>query len=97
MPRGRKTSLVIQLTPEERSILESWQQSPSLRAGLVRRGHIILMLADGYTISQISRTVGIRRRFIYKWAYRFLEERLPGLTDRPGRGNSSEAPDISTG
>jgi hypothetical protein len=90
MPRGRKTSLVIHLTPEERSALESWQRSPSIRAGLVRRGRIILMLADGYSISQVSRTVGIRRRFIYKWAYRFLEERLPGLADRTGRGYISE-------
>ena len=89
MPRGRKTSLVIQLTPEDRSTLESWQRSTSIRAGLVRRGRIILMLADGASISEISRTVGIRRRFIYKWAYRFLEEGLPGLTDRPGRGHSS--------
>jgi hypothetical protein len=93
MPRGRKTSLSIQFTPEERIILESWQRSPSIRAGLVRRGCIILILADGYSISQISRTVGIRRRFIYQWAYRFLEERLPGLADRPGRGHSSEAPE----
>ena len=52
-----------------------------------------MMLADGHSVSQISRTVGIRRRFIYKWAYRFLEERLPGLADRPGRGYSSKAPE----
>ena len=97
MPRGRRTSLVIQLTPEERSVLVSWQRSPSIRAGLVRRGRIILMLADGFSISQISRAVGIRRRFIYKWAYRFLEEGLPGLADRSGRGHSSQDPTTPAG
>ncbi len=96
MPLGRKTSLAIQLTPEERIVLESWQRSPSIHAGLVRRGRIILMLADGYSISQISRTVGIRRRFIYQWAYRFLVERLPGLADRPGQGHSPEASETPT-
>jgi hypothetical protein len=96
MPRGRRTSLVIQITPEERGLLESWQRSTSIRAGLVRRGRIILMLADGFSISEISRTVGIRRRFIYKWAYLFLEERVPGLTDRPGRRQSSQNPETPT-
>ena len=89
MPRGRKTSLLIQLTPEEKSVLESWQRSTSIRAGLARRGRIILMLADGDSISHISRTVGIRRRFIYKWVQRFLEHRLSGLIDKPGRGRGA--------
>jgi hypothetical protein len=86
MVRGRKTSLVIYLTPEEREILESWQYCKDIRPGLNRRGQIILMLADGASITDISRRVGIRRRFIYKWAQRFRDEGIPGLTDRPGRG-----------
>lgn len=96
MPRGRKTSLVIQLSDEERSVLESWLRSTSMRAGLVRRGRIILMLANGASISEISRAVGIRRRFIYKWVYRFIDERLSGLMDRPGRGSASESADRLT-
>ena len=88
MPRGRKTSLIIQLTPEVRTILETWQQSTSIRAGLARRGRIILMLAEGASVSHVARAVGIRRRFVYKWAGRFLQEGIPGLADRPGRGQS---------
>ncbi|MDA1218232.1 MAG: helix-turn-helix domain-containing protein [Chloroflexi bacterium] len=89
MSRGRKTNLSIQLTPAERTVLESWQRSTSIRAGLVRRGHIILMLADGESISHIARTVSIRRRFIYKWVERFSEQRLAGLVDKPGRGKAA--------
>jgi Helix-turn-helix domain len=98
MVRGRKTNLVIYLTPEERRDLEAWQRSDDVRAGLSRRGQIILMLTEGASITQISRTVGICRRFIYKWAQRFRDEGITGLTDRPGRGrvahdhNSSASP-----
>ena len=91
MSRGRKTNLSVRLTPDERDVLESWQRSTSIRAGLTRRGRIILMLANGESISHISRTVGIRRRFVYKWAARFLDENIAGLTDKPGRGRNSAA------
>jgi hypothetical protein len=88
MVRGRKTSLAIQLTPEERSVLESWQESTGIPEGMARRGRIILMLEEGTSISQISRTIGIRRRFIYKWVYRFLDQRICGLTAKPGRNQT---------
>ncbi len=89
MVRGRKTNLVVCLTPEERDILESWRRSTTIRAGLARRGRIILLLADGASISHISRTVGIRRRFIYKWVARFQNQGVTGLTDKPGRGRAN--------
>ncbi len=83
---ARKTNLILLLSPEERQILESWQRSTTIRAGLAKRGRIILSLSEGVSISEISRRVGIRRRFIYKWAKRFQEKRLSGLSDKPGRG-----------
>ena len=72
MPRGRKTSLMIHLTAEERQTLLAWQRSTTIRAGRARRGRIILLLADRMSITHIADTVGISRRFIYKWAKRFL-------------------------
>jgi hypothetical protein len=86
MARGRKTSVVIDITPEQRHILTGWQRSTPVRAGLAKRGRIILMLADGASISHISRTVDIRRRFIYKWAERFRQHGIKGLYDQAGRG-----------
>ena len=91
MARGRKTSLTIHLTAEERHALMSWQRSTTIPAGRARRGRIILQLADGVPISHIATTVGISRRFVYKWAKRFLQHGVEGLTDKPGRGYRSVA------
>ena len=81
MPRGRKTALTIRLTLAERHALLRWQRSPTLSAGLVRRGRIILLVSEGKPISEIAQMVGINRRFIYKWVQRFLAQGLEGLVD----------------
>jgi hypothetical protein len=86
MARGRKTRVVLDITPEQRQVLTGWQRSTTIRAGLAKRGRIILMLADGASISHISHTVGIQRRFIYKWAERFGKHGIDGLHDKTGRG-----------
>jgi len=88
MAQGRKTNLVVLLTPKERQTLESWQRSTTICHGQARRARIILMLADGVPISRIARTVGVARGPIYKWAKRFQEKRLSGLDDKPGRGRA---------
>ncbi len=88
--RGRRTKLSVTLTPGDRIILEAWQRSPTIQAGLARRGRIILLMAEGASISHISRTVGIRRRFIYKWVERFQSLGIPGLSDKPYRGRASQ-------
>jgi len=87
MPRGRKTSLAIRLTPAERQTLLTWQRSTLIPAGLARRGRILLLLADGVTITDIAATVGISRRHTYKWIQRFVQEGLEGLAEKPGRGH----------
>src|SRR5262245_20570521 len=86
MARGRITSLIIRLTPAERQTLLAWQRATTISAGRARRGRIILLMADGVPITDIAATVGISRRFVYKWAQRFLEKGLEGLVDKPGRG-----------
>ena len=86
MARGRKTSLTIRLTLAERQTLLARQRATALRAGLVRRARIILLLADGVTITDIAATVGLSRRHTYKWIQRFVQEGLEGLQEKPGRG-----------
>jgi len=88
MARGRKTSLSIQLTSAQRRMLLAWQRSTTtISAGRARRGRIIVLIADGMAISDVAATVGISRRFVYKWVQRFLEKGIEGLTDKPGRGH----------
>ena len=92
MARGRKTALSIQLTPAQRQTLLAWQRATTIAAGQARRGRIILLMADGVPISVIAATVGISRRFVYKWVQRFLAQGMVGLTDKPGRGSRRLAP-----
>ena len=90
MARGRYTSLTIRLTTKERQTLLAWQRSTSIPAGRARRGRVILLMDDRVPISHIAGTVGISRRFVYKWVQRFLQAGLEGLTDKPGRGRRAE-------
>lgn len=92
MARGRKTALTIHLTAEERQTLLSWQRSTTIPAGRARRGRILLMCADGTPISHVALTVGISRRFVYKWVRRFLAHGCEGLADKPGRGHRLTLP-----
>jgi transposase-like protein len=86
MARGRTTAITIRLTPAERRTLLAWQRATTIAAGRARRGRIILLVADCMSISDVAATVGISRRFVYKWVQRFLEKGLEGLADKPGRG-----------
>ena len=92
MARGRKTALAVQLTPAERQTLLGWQRSTPISAGRARRGRMILLVAAGMSITDIAATVGISRRFVYKWVQRFQERSVEGLTDQPGRGHRRRAP-----
>ncbi len=86
MARGRKTALTIALTADERQTLTAWQRSTTITAGRARRGRMILQLADDIPITNIASMAGISRRFVYKWAKRFLDHGVAGLADKPGRG-----------
>src|SRR5438552_17430250 len=86
MARGRKTSFSIRLTPAERLTLLTWQRSTTVPAGLARRARLLVLLADGMTITEAAATVGLSRRHTYKWIQRFVQEGLEGLADKPGRG-----------
>jgi transposase len=92
MARGRTTSLTIRLTSTERRTLLAWQRATTIAAGRARRGRIILLIADRMSISDVAATVGISRRFVYKWVQRFLEKGLEGLADKPGRGSRRVSP-----
>ena len=90
MARGRKTSFTIQLTPAQRQTLLAWQHSTSIPAGLARRARIIILLADGVTITDIAATVGMSRRHTYKWIQRFVQEGVEGLQEKPRRDRRVE-------
>ncbi|MGE3539373.1 MAG: helix-turn-helix domain-containing protein [Candidatus Tectimicrobiota bacterium] len=92
MARGRSTALIVHLTAAERQTLSAWQRAPTLPLGMVRRGRVLLLLADQVPIATVAAKVGINRCHVYKWVQRFLAEGLDGLVDRPGRGRRRADP-----
>jgi hypothetical protein len=84
--QGRKTSLVVHLTAEQRAELEHWQRAPTVQAGLARRGRLILLMEQASSLSHAARVVGLTLRNARKWVHRFLERGTAGLTDRPRPG-----------
>ena len=87
MARGRRTSFTIRLTPAAHLTLLAWQRTTTIPAGQARRARLLLLLADGMTITEAAATVGLSRRHTYKWLQRFMQEGLEGLVDKPGRGH----------
>jgi hypothetical protein len=90
MPRGRKTSFTIRLTPAQRQTLLAWQRATTIPAGQAQRARLLLLLADGLTITDAAATVGLSRRHTYKWIQRFVQEGLAGLADKPRRDRRIE-------
>ena len=84
--QGRKTSLVVQLTAEQQAELEHGQRSPTVPAGLARRGRLILLMDQGSSLSNAARLAGLTVRNARKWVCRFRERGLAGLRDRPRPG-----------
>lgn len=82
MARGRWTQVRVVLTDGERYEIERWQRLTSMDHGLVRRGRMLLLVAQGQRLTDVAETVGISRRYIYKWVARFQEQGLVGLQDR---------------
>jgi CRP-like cAMP-binding protein len=87
MARGRKTSLTIRPTPAERQPRRAWQRATPIWAGLVRRARVLLLVADGMTITEAAATVGLSRRHAFKWLSRFRQEGVAGLEEKRGRGS----------
>ena len=86
MAQGLKTKIKIILTKDEEKELKSWQRSTTMPYELVKHGKIILLLASGCSFLETARKVNINDKRVYKWAYRFLNNRIDGLADKPRTG-----------
>jgi Helix-turn-helix domain len=84
--RGRKTSLCVILTLEERSQLEQLLRCTTPSLGLARRCRAILEVANGLPLVHVARLVDLTEKHVRQWVQRFLRERVEGFHDRPGRG-----------
>jgi transposase-like protein len=82
----RKSPYMIELTPDEKSGLESISRKYTASYYSVVRAKIVLLAAQGIDNDEIAARLELPRQIVSKWRKRFFEERMVGLEDRPRRG-----------
>lgn len=81
-----KTPIRITLTAEEREELQRAARGLVVSHREVVRARIVLMLAEGASVSAVASRHCVQRRIVRKWAERFTRKRLRGLDDAPRSG-----------
>jgi len=89
---SRKSPYSIELTTEERTLLERQARCYTLSYREVVRAKIVLLAAKGLGNDEIAARLDSRREIVSKWRKRFFEQRLAGLEERPRRGRPSVFP-----
>jgi transposase len=84
MPRTSPYS--IELTGEERLVLEARARKYTLPYRDVVRARIVLLAAQGLRNDEIARRLDTRREVVSLWRKRFFEQRLAGLEELPRHG-----------
>ena len=82
----RRSSLEVVLSDDERRWLQYVVRCSTSLNGHAQRARAILAFADGRTMREIGRTLGMGRRIVRKWVARFVEKRLDALDDLPRSG-----------
>mgnify|MGYP003298484320 CR=1 FL=1 len=78
----RKSPYTIELTAEERALLEQQARRYTLPYRDVMRAKVVLLAAQGYGNDEIAARLDSCREIVSKWRKRFFEERLAGLAER---------------
>ena len=82
----RKSPYTIELSTEERAVLERQARCYTLPYRDVVRAKVVLLAASGLGNDEIAGRLDFRREIVSKWRKRFFEQRLAGLEERPRRG-----------
>lgn len=82
----RKSPYPIELTPEEREVLELRSRRYTLPYRDVVRAKIILLAAEGLENKEIGERLALPREIASKWRKRFCRRRLAGLEEESRRG-----------
>jgi len=94
MPRS--SPYRIELSDQERGVLESLARSYTLPYWQVMRAKMVLLAAQGLRNDEIAVRLNCRREVVSQWRKRFFERRLSGLEDRPRRGRPPAFPPSRT-
>lgn len=78
----------VELSPQQREVLEQRSRARSLSARVVERARVVLLAAEGKQHKEIAEQLGISVQKAARWRARFLELGVSGLekdAPRPGR------------
>jgi hypothetical protein len=88
----RRSPYRIELSDEERGVLESLARSYTSPYWQVTRARMVLLAADGLRNDEIAARLDCGRDVVSQWRKRFFEQRLAGLEDLPRRGRPPTFP-----
>ena len=81
---------LIELSDDEREILESWVRRTTTEQRMVQRASIVLEAALGKTTKEVAALLQLRPATVSKWRTRFAQHRLAGLADAPRSGQPTK-------
>lgn len=82
----------IELSDEERCVLERVGRSETKPFREVQRARIVLYAAEGLRDTEIASRLDTTAGIVGKWRRRFAEQRLDGLKDKPRAGRPRRFP-----
>ena len=88
----RQSPFIIELSPGERTDLESTSRRYSAPYRDVVRARIVLLAADRAENIEIARRLDLPVQIVSKWRKRFFEEGLDGLAERARTGRRPGLP-----
>lgn len=83
---NQHTAPTIELTAEEREVLESYVRRRKTAQALAMRARIVLRCAEGGHDGIVADELGVSRGAVGRWRRRFATLRLQGLHDEPRPG-----------
>ena len=82
----RRSPFVIELSDEDRAVLEQRARAYTAPHHVVLRAKIVLLAAEGWENTAIAERLDVPVQLVSKWRKRFCQEGLDGLKDRPRPG-----------
>ncbi len=82
----------IELSEQEREVLERRARAEKLPFQVVQRARIVLYAAEGMADTEIAARLDSSAGLVGRWRRRFAEQRLDGLEDMPRAGRPRRFP-----
>src|SRR5215813_6190257 len=86
MARTGRPKAALELTDDERQVLQGWARRTKTTQALALRSKIVLGCAGGAMNIEVAERLHVRPQTVARWRGRFVRDRLEGLSDEPRPG-----------